>query len=243
MYPKIKFKIDSKKDIATLQAFVADAVFDNGRSLDLAIFKKYPQLKKYLSGNKIIDKVSIKKFIEKKYSANSELMKKNLKLFSDNWRKLERTFFELADDLFGDFPWPKGKYIAYFTIWTMYPRFLEDKTFQIPYRSRSRKHINVIIAHEMLHFIFYEYFYRHFKKYKKNKHNYFVWNVSEIFNVIIQNSPVWLKIFSLPTMGYPEHDKITKKLRKKYCLVGKNSVDDLVKDVIVGVDANKNNQE
>ncbi|MFA5247992.1 MAG: hypothetical protein WC415_01965 [Patescibacteria group bacterium] len=232
MHPKVKFKIDYKKDIKTLQAFTADAAFDDGRNLLWAVFKHYSQLKKYFSDNKISNNDALVKFIKKQYFINSELMNKNLKIFATNWKKIEPNFFNLINDLFGDFSWPKGEYTAYFTIWSMYPRFLEDKTFQVPYKFRSRKYINVIIAHEMLHFIFYEYFYSLFKKYRPEKYNFFVWNVSEIFNVIVQNSPSWLKVFGVPTMSYPEHDKIVKKINKSFVLNGKEDIKDLILKIV-----------
>jgi hypothetical protein len=232
MYPKVKFKIDYRKDIKTLHAFAADAACDDGRNLSWAIFKRYPRLKKYFSDNKISNNSALVEFVRKKYSANFGLMDKNLKIFAANWKKVEPVFFNLVDDLFGDFSWPKGKYIAYFTIWSMFSKFLEDKTFQIPYKFRSRKYVNVVIAHEMIHFIFYEYFYSLFKKYRREKYNFFVWNISEIFNVIVQNSPQWLKIFGVPTMVYPEHEKIIKKIKKNYSLNKKNGVKNLILKIL-----------
>lgn len=95
----------------------------------------------------------------------------------------------------------------------MYPRFLDDKTFCVPYFHKREKYINVIIAHEMLHFIFYDYFYKRYPEYNESKYNFFVWHVSEIFNSLIQNSKEWLDVFCEEIITHPEHNKIIKKIR------------------------------
>jgi hypothetical protein len=240
MYPKVKFKINYQKDIKTLHAFAADVAYDNGRNLSWAIFKHYPQLKRFFSNNKIRNKVALSSFVKKQYELNFGLMNKNLKIFAANWKKIEPIFFALVDELFERFHWPKGKYIAFFTIWSMFPRFLEDKTFQIPYKFRSHKGVSVIIAHEMLHFIFYEYFYSFFRKYHQEKHYDFVWNISEIFNAVVQNSSRWLKVFGAPTMSYQEHEKIIKKLKKRHALNETNNALKLILEIMKEV---KNNSK
>ena len=53
MHPKLKFKIDYKRDIETFFAFNNEADFDDGRNLKWAILRKYPQFKKYKKNNKL----------------------------------------------------------------------------------------------------------------------------------------------------------------------------------------------
>lgn len=227
MHPKIKFKIDPKKDISTFFDFLKDAKYDEGRNFEWAILKHYPYFKKF---NGEVDKKIVQDFVYKYYSKNKKAIEKNIITHENNWKKIEKDFFKLAHDLFLDTKWPKGKYIAYTTMWSMYPRFLDDKTFQIPAISKKKKVASFIIAHEMLHFIFYEYFLNKYKKYKSHKYDFFVWHVSEIFNVIIMNRPEWQKILKNKDNGYPEHGKIIEKLSKKeYC------VDELVDNIVLEV--------
>lgn len=233
MFPILKFKIDYKKDVLSFFAFVRDAEFDEGRSLNWAVLNVHSYFKKYKSGLTLeISKKEADDFIKDFYEKNYTEMEKNLKVYEGNWNKEQKDFYLLVQDLFGQRKWSEGKYIAYPTIWGMYPRFLEDKTFQLPYKCKNKKNINTTIAHEMLHFIFYDYFYEQYPKYSKDELNFFVWNVSEIFNSVIQNSPKWLKVFKTKNMDYPEHEKIIKKLSKKYHQKEKIAIGELVEDII-----------
>ena len=233
MKPLLKFNLNYKKDISAFFSFLKDAQFDNGRSLDWAIFTPYPFFKKYQNETTIkIPKKQLELFVKEIYKKNKKLATKNINEYKKDWEKTNNKFYTLVDTLFNKHPWPLGKYTAYLTIWGMFPRFLEDKTFLLPYKYKNKKYINVIIAHEMLHFIFYDYFYKKYPKFNYGKYNFFVWNVSEIFNSVIQNSPEWLKVFKEKTMDYPEHEKIIKSLSKKYYKREKFNIDVLSRDII-----------
>lgn len=213
-HPEIKFKIDEKKDVNTFFDFSTDAGYDGGRILDWAILKKYPVLKKQFNGFDFVgEKSFIEGFVHDLYEKNHQIMEKNLDAYDKDWNKIEKEFYHLTDSLFPLQDWPAGKYVSFLTMWGMYPRFLEDKTFQIPFKLKEKKYVNVIIAHEMLHFIFYSYFLRKYPEYKENDN--FVWHVSEIFNVIIQNLPKWMVVFKVPSFAYPEHEKIVIKIQKE----------------------------
>lgn len=224
MHPKIKFKIDPKKDVSTFFDFLRDSKYDEGRNFEWAILKHYPYFKKF---DENIDKRIVGDFVFKYYSKNKSAIEKNFITYENNWKKIEKEFFSLVENVFPKLKWPKGKYIAYPTMWSMYPRFLDDKTFQIPAISKKKKTVYFIIAHEMLHFIFYEYFLNKYKKYKSHKYDFLAWHVSEIFNVIIMNRPGWQKILKNKDDGYPEHRKIIKKLSKK-----DYNLDDLINNII-----------
>lgn len=227
MHPKINFKIDPKKDISTFFTFLFEKKYDKGRNFTWAILKNYPYFKQF---DENINQKIVKDFVFKYYLKNNKAIKNNLNIYQKNWQKIEKDFFKLTDEIFPQTKWPKGKYIAYTTMWSMYPRFLDDKTFQIPAISRKKKIVNFIIAHEMLHFIFYEYFLNKYKKYKSHKYDFFVWHISEIFNVIIMNKQKWQKIIKNIDDGYPEHRKIIKKLSKK-----DYKLNDLIDNIILEV--------
>jgi len=241
-YPKIKFQKNAEKDWKTICIFTKEAVYDNGRNLDWAIFNKYHKLKKFFSLTKkhtISDEKNLRKFIKQTYKNKTALMTASMNQYKNNWEKVAPFFFKLIDNLFKTTNWPKGKYIAYGTIWGLFPRFLDDKTFQIPYWHKRPQYISVIIAHELLHFKFYDYFYKKYPQYNYQKYNYFVWNISEIFNSIIQNSPEWLKYFKLKSLNYPEHEKIISKIARSEYKLASIDIDVLVQKIII--ELNKKN--
>ncbi len=213
--PNVTFKISQAAEIRTLTAFARDSRYDHGRSLAWGIFRYHRDLENIITDPARLPLSAIRKYIDAAYKKNGAMFKKDSAVVEKQWRQKEKVFFRLAAAEFGDARWPKGKYIAYFTIWSMFPRFLDDKTFQVPFRHRHKGYINVIIAHEMLHFLFYEHFYEWYPEYKNSKYNFFVWNISEIFNVLIENSSRWVKTFHVKTLSYPEHDAMIRRLRKR----------------------------
>ena len=212
-HPHIKFYASPIKDSKTAALFIKEAKYSGGQNLEWAFYAKYPELR----SSALKDARTINDLIKKKY-ANIIGLRQQLAQHEQRWNKISKKYFALVEDLFGARVWPKGKYVAYGTIWGMYPRFLEDKTFQIPYKHKHPRYILVVIAHELLHFMFYDYFFEIYPKYRANKYNFFVWNVSEIFNTVIQNSSSWIRVFKTESMSYPEHEKIVAKILKKFVL-------------------------
>lgn len=216
-YPKSKFIISKNKEVETYLAFLEDGKYkDNSREMNWAFYQPHPKLKVLKDKNLSLSqrKAIVKKYVDDFYKKDFRKIKAETNKLKKDWQKAENFFYGLTDEIFGNYKWPKGKYIAYPTIWGMYPRFLDDKTFQFPPEHKKRNYILVIIAHEMLHFIFYDYVYKKFPKLKSHKYDFDLWNVSEAFNVIIQNSPKWVKAFNQKTMSYPEHKNLIRKLKK-----------------------------
>lgn len=236
--PRVTFRGSAKKDILTLRAFTKDAEYDNGRNLNWAVFDVFPQLRKQFEKNKhykIKNEKDLRHFIEEIYRTRRVAMERALRQHAERWENIAPIYFSLVDELFSHRKWPRGKYIAFGTIWGMYPRFLEDKTFQIPFSHRKPTYISVVIAHELLHFMFYDYFYKRYPKYSRPKNNFFVWNVSEIFNTIVQNSPAWLKYFKVKSLGYPEHEKIVSRIARGLYHDSKWNLDALVDEITKSV--------
>jgi len=231
MNPKVKFKIDPKRDLATAKAFISESGFDDGRNLEWAIFKKHPALRGIIKNAKNTNYKFLNSYIIKVYQLNGKIAPANFKHYEGDWRKLEKKYFALVGGLFPNTAWPKGKYVAYATIWGMFPRFLDDKTFQIPIKYRGNRYVSVIIAHEMLHFMFYEHIKRNYPRYKDPEHSFLVWHISEIFNSLVQDSPTWLKVFKKKTMPYPEHEKIIMSLRKQYLNPATLQANDLIQKI------------
>jgi len=232
--PHIRFIASAKRDRETAKAFFKEAKFDSGRNLEWSVFKKYPELKKYYRNeDNHFNRQKIYHFVNGAYHKSRRTMANDLKQNKLIWKKKEIGFYRLVSDLFENKTWPSGKYIAYGTIWGMYPRFLDTKTFQIPYRHKRANYIPVIIAHEMLHFMFYDYFYKRFPKYlNQEKYSFFNWHVSEIFNSIVQNSKGWTRFFGAKSMAYPEHKKIISKIFNEFSDKTITNIDFLTDEII-----------
>jgi len=67
----------------------------------------------------------------------------------------------------------------------------------------------------MLHFIWFEMI-KDDADYLNDKDETFVWNVSEIFNLLVQNSETWSKVFNVKAMAYPNHEKIISNLNQDF---------------------------
>ena len=241
-YPRVTFRKSAKKDFEILLAFTKDAKYNNGRNLNWAVLNKYPHLKTHFDKDKhykIKNEKTLRCFIYKTYHAKQETMNRTLVQHRKHWTKIAPHYFSLIDILFSGRKWPPGKYIAFGTIWAMYPRYLKDKTFQIPFWHRTPKYFLVVIAHELLHFMFYDYFYERYPKYHYPKYNFFVWHISEIFNIIIQNSPAWLNCFKLKSHGYPEHKKIVISISRTFYRRKIWNLDTLVDKIIKEVQNQK----
>lgn len=233
-YPKVKFTISKKKELETFLAFLNESKhLDNKREINWAFYRPHPKLKilkqKHLD---FLEKKSIvRKYINVYYKRNLPKIKEGTLKAKKDWQDKERDFFNLVSEIFKNYPWPKGKYIAYPTIWGMYPRFLKNKTFQFPYCRKKKNFIPVVIAHEMLHFMFYEHIRRTYSQYKDPEHSFLVWHISEIFNSLVQDSPSWLAVFKKKTMPYPEHERIIAALQKRYADPVTLKADGLIREI------------
>jgi hypothetical protein len=238
MHPKVRFLVSVQKDLRTFGYFANEKGYEKERGLEWAFFKKYPELRLFFKkGELIASQKEVRSYVGKRYRQRRHCAKR-LSISARQWKKAEEPYFALVRELFPNTKWPAGKYIAYGTIWGMYPRFLADKTFQIPFKHRLPDYINVVIAHELLHFIFFSWFERVYgRRYKTNE--MLAWHTSEVFNSIIQNSTRWLKVFKVASMTYPEHDAIIKKLAVKYYKRDDWTAADLTKDIIAEVKKRK----
>jgi hypothetical protein len=232
-HPTVRFHLSAAQDKRTLRAFEKDAIYDQGRNLEWAVFKKYPTLKsEYNELGRLTHEQPMLRFINETYRSQRPQMERTMLEHRKRWERIAPSYFKLIEKLFDHRTWPRGKYIAYGTIWGVYPRFLENKTFQIPFRHKVPQYVPVVIAHELLHFLFYDYFYERFPKLSRQKDASFVWHVSEIFNTLVQNSPEWMSCFKRKSLGYPEHDKIVANMSRKLYRQSSWNLNDVVDEII-----------
>lgn len=214
VYPNLKFQLNKALDKKMAWEFYCQPVFGGVNFWHRGVFALHDALKQ-------MDKVQNKRLFLNKYIDN--LYAEHLKEFENRkneieqlFIKKEKPFFEAVSKIFKNHPWPTGKYTAYLSIFSFGPRFLNDKTFQL-FMYDSNNLILFSICHEMLHFMFYDYAIKNYPKLfgKLDKDKGFFWDLSEVFNAIIQDMPEFIKIHGkIKNQGYPCHKKIITKLNK-----------------------------
>lgn len=218
--PLLKFTISIDRDIGTYKGFIETAkIFDIEKSLAIGFYNLYPGLKKIAedkNNQKQKDKL-IKKFVKKIYQRDLTKINRAMSETKKQWQKIKKLFFKEISILFKNHPWPKGKYFVYPTIWGIYPRFLNDKTFLFPYKSKTKGFKLLVIMHEMLHFIFYDYaIKKHSKIFRKlDTERGVFWDLAEVFNIVILSSPKFVKLHGQKNMFcHSKHKKYLPKLKK-----------------------------
>lgn len=214
--PKVKFVVSANQDIKNYVEF--NKYRSNQSFLKMFLPKKlFYVLERNLSEKKKLE--IIKEYINDKFNLRKDEMNKNVKKIDKKWRLMEKNYFKLINRIFKNHPWPKGKYIGFASIFEMYPRNVKEKTF---YFSGLKKDLNfniATIAHEMLHFLFFDYIKTRYNVKEntefKNKNLEYVWNVSEVFNLVIETWKPYQKIFKINGKPYYfMHTKMLPKMKK-----------------------------
>jgi hypothetical protein len=218
-YPKIKFLLNKDLDKNMAIEFLSHN-YHGGINFAQGILGPHPGIKK-----------SISNYIDDFYKKHKKYLIKNSLKFQKAWLEKTNKFFDATDKIFHHHPWPKGKYIGYISIFTCGPRFLDDKTFQIFYH-HDKNHAVFSTAHEILHFLFYDYIEKKRKDVKNKLTDNQLWRVSEIVNEVLLDPKYLGKSLNLQKRykGYPDFIPIANKIKKK--LKNNDGIDKLVNLVI-----------
>ncbi len=144
---------------------------------------------------------------------------------------IENKYFDLIGQIFKGHQWPEGKYIGFASVFNMYPRNIKEKTFYFSALQKNSHFGLATIAHEMLHFMFYDYLK---KKYNINvgdkfngKSERYLWDISETFNLVIETWKPYQRIFIMSGKPYDSaHKKMFHKMKKIW--KEKNDIDYLL---------------
>ncbi len=147
-------------------------------------------------------------------------IKKGTAKTARNWKNIEKKYFAIADKIFNHHPWPKGKYIAYASIFGMFPRNIQSKYFYFPPIHPIFKFANKVTAHEMLHFIFFDYVEKHYGLKEdsaiKGKPDNYLWQVSEVFSNVMENWRPYQKIAGDKGRPYKGTEKIFNEMTAQW---------------------------
>jgi len=215
MYPLIKLKINIKEDIKNAKGFLSKG----GVWLDWFL----PDNLKYVSSKKFTQKEReniIDEYTKHIHTLHKKKIEEGVAKISKQWDAKQKRFYIICDKLFKKHIWPKGKYIGYASIYNMYPRIIRDKTFFFSYNTEHKYNPLATIAHEMLHFIFFDFIH---KKYGlketsmiKGESKKYLWQVSEVFNNVIETWGPYNRIFKTSGKPYPGTERMFVKMKNDW---------------------------
>ena len=211
-YPHVVFSLNKELDKEMVKEFL-DYPKKAGMDFSVEILEIHPKLKEYYELKPKEQKTLISDDSDSYYLEHSGDLEKAKKSFQNKWDKVENIFYIETDKVFNNLSWPEGKYRGFISIITAGPRFLETREFQSFYGWEE----NIIgqVVHEMLHFQFYNQLSSIEKAKTIDKEE--IWQLSEIFNDIIQAEPGFVKIQGYaPRVSYPEHRDLVEKYKKNW---------------------------
>lgn len=207
--PHVNFEINKEMDYWTVNEFLT---FDLEDSFSNSILSAHPNLNeaKSLNDTERIDFYN--KYVDQVYETEENILAKVQTKIQKNWDTVETEFLGKTQIIFNGHPWPEGAYVGFLSIFNCNPRFLYQKTFQIYYKHPEGS--LYVCAHEMLHFMFYDYLERHLKL-VEGFSEALIWHLSEIFNVIILETPELVEITGNSNpQPYKKHVEFIPKFRK-----------------------------
>lgn len=152
--------------------------------------------------------------IRRFYSERVDEIRARVELVKADWMNVKYLFFEEVARLFSGYPWPsppegQDRYIGNASILGRYPRYISKKAFSFPANPSYPYvgHAVKVIAHEMLHFMEYEYMEKKFgmRPTERDAADNTFWQFTENLNVLIENSDPWRVIRrDFVSMPYPE---------------------------------------
>lgn len=201
---KLRFHLNKELDKQMAEEFLDTKV--GGIDFGQGIVRIHPALRRD----------SIDQYFDRYYLEHEQEILDKTKTVEQAWHEKEGEYFSVTENLFGEHRFPEGEYIAYPSIINCNPRFLDNKTFQFFYQ-RTVENIIYIIAHELTHFIFFDFVEkklgREFAKLSEDSQ----WDLSEIFNIVVLRSDPYSNIIQRELVQpYPDHEKYMRKFEQVF---------------------------
>jgi len=208
--PKLRFYLNKELDKVMAEQFLDEQ--GGGVDFSLGIFRTHPKLKNLKSLPEVnLRRQNISRYFNLYYKNHHQEIEKKINQAKTAWRQREEEYVKITEDFFGGWKFPAGRYIAYASIIDCNPRFLESKTFQFFYKKSLDDTIHTI-AHELLHFIFFDFVEKNFKNEAKRLSEEQLWDLSEIFNIVVLKSSHYRSIIDprVKITPYPDHQPYLK---------------------------------
>lgn len=212
--PYIKFSYSKNKDLEFALHFVSREPL-NKNFLRMYLPKKLVRILTLPLEDR---KKRVTKFIEDEYKRRGAELTESYEEVRAEWKKVKSPYFALLRILFEGHPWSKDVFKGYGTIFLCYPRWIDQKAFLFPLEHKNPNYRVIVIAHEMMHFLFFDYIQKKYRLKQDSvlprKDKRYVWKVSEAFNTLIEGWPPFQNIFHSNPRPYPETTKIYKEMEK-----------------------------
>lgn len=212
-YPRVSFRLNQGLDIDVGTTFIDSrkAGVDFGKE----IIKDHPDLAVVLLLSGDARKKAIGDYVKNFYRIHKKELKTTLTKFQSEWDEVQPDFFDKTDKIFDGHRWPHGAYNGFLTIFRGGQRDLDAKTFHAYIWNRDGS-INAA-AHELLHFIFYDFLEKSDSDDIKSIGEERIWKLSEVFNDLVFGQPEYERFRSkTPGSGsYPELLPMGNNFRKK----------------------------
>ncbi|PIP29727.1 hypothetical protein COU12_01155 [Candidatus Jorgensenbacteria bacterium CG10_big_fil_rev_8_21_14_0_10_54_38] len=217
IYPKIKLAADAKRDAQLGVNFLKFTTHGKDKEKFLRMF--FPdELINVINGKasaRMRDKL-IRAYALRVHKGNRKEIAEGVLRARKEWASAEKKFFRLADRIFNHRPWPNGNYRGFVTVFYAYPRDIQRKVFYFPYNHHLQRFANKTIAHEMLHFMFFDYVEERYglKEHARipGKPRNYLWQVSEAFNTAIQLWKPYRKVFQFGSHPHPGTEKLAARM-------------------------------
>jgi len=210
---KVSFHINKSFDKFIAEQFLNE----KGGGIDFGknIVKMHPPLKTARTNPKLRKDV-INDYFDKYYADHKKEIIESIRTIKNGWGKVEQEYARVTEKIFGGYSFPNGMYAAYASIINCNPRFLDSKTFQFFYK-KDRDKATYTIAHELLHFIFFDFVEKKMTNEIRKLSDDKLWDLSEIFNIVILRSAAYKKIINRKYVRpYPSHEKYIRAFEKSY---------------------------
>jgi hypothetical protein len=121
----------------------------------------------------------------------------------EQWQKKESVFVRLAVTYFSESDFPCEVYTCYPTIWPLIARDPQNHLIAFPADSNAVDSC-AIIAHEFLHELFFHHIYNKLGD-SIDLNSKIIYDLSEVFNVLVLKGDDWQKEFPFEVRPYTEH--------------------------------------
>jgi len=189
------------------------------------VWKPHPKLKGLASDNYN----EINEYILGYYKNNHQELENIRHKYQFKWDSVEKDFITKTLNLFNGYNFPKGDYIGYISIFNCNPRFLHNKTFQVYFKADGDVRTT---AHELLHFIFYEYSAEKLPDLVQdlNTNNGLWWDVAEILNNVVLSSNEFRSVLEIDgDLPYLDHQKFLVEANKLW--KERDGIDNFISDL------------